>query len=77
MLVYRLLAKEFDDFVYVSYNDAYSFMKLKKQISFFFFFDDFLGRNFLETGLSMVSKIKPHKILLINKKSKINIHSRY
>lgn len=53
MLVYRLLAEDFDDFVYVadSINDAYSYYEDgKKQV---FFFDDFLGKNFLETGLKM------------------------
>ena len=73
MLVYRLLAKEFDDFVYVSesINDAYSFYEDgKKQI---FFFDDFLGRNFLETGLSMNEDSKLIKFIDKIKKSKNKI----
>lgn len=73
MLVYRLLAKEFDDFIYVSesINDAYSFYEDgKKQI---FFFDDFLGRNFLETGLSMNEDSKLIKFIDRIKKSKNKI----
>lgn len=73
MLVYQLLAKDFDDFVYVSesINDAYSFYEDgKKQI---FFFDDFLGRNFLETGLSMNEDSKLIKFIDKIKKSKNKI----
>ncbi len=73
MLVYRLLAKKFDDFVYVSesINDAYSYYEDgKKQI---FFFDDFLGRNFLETGLSMNEDSKLIKFIDRIKKSKNKI----
>lgn len=75
MLVYRLLAKEFDDFIYVSesINDAYSYYEDgKKQI---FFFDDFLGRNFLETGLSMNEDSKLIKFIdrIKNSKNKIFI----
>ncbi|WP_127845638.1 nSTAND3 domain-containing NTPase [Psychroflexus aestuariivivens] len=73
MLVYRLLAKEYDDFIYVSesINDAYSFYEDgKKQI---FFFDDFLGRNFLETGLSMNEDSKLIKFIEKIKKTKNKI----
>lgn len=73
MLVYRLLAKDFDDFVYVSdsINDAYSYYEDgKKQI---FFFDDFLGRNFLETGLSMNEDSKLLKFIEKIRKSKNKI----
>jgi hypothetical protein len=73
MLVYRLLAKDFDDFVYVSesINEAYSFYEDgKKQI---FFFDDFLGRNFLESGLSMNQDSKLIKFIERIKKSKNKI----
>lgn len=75
MLVYRLLAKYFDDFIYVSesINDAYSFYEDgKKQI---FFFDDFLGRNFLETGLSMNEDSKLIKFIdrIKNSKNKLFI----
>lgn len=73
MLVYRLLAKEYDDFIYVSesINDAYSFYEDgKKQI---FFFDDFLGKNFLETGLSMNEDSKLIKFIDKIKKTKDKI----
>lgn len=73
MLVYRLLAKEYDDFIYVSdsINDAYSFYEDgKKQI---FFFDDFLGRNFLETGLSMNEDSKLIKFIAKIKQTKNKI----
>lgn len=52
ILVFRYLAKGFDEFVYLSdsIDDAYSYFKEgKKQI---FLFDDFLGTNFLENSLS-------------------------
>ncbi|MDH5718932.1 MAG: AAA family ATPase [Spirochaetia bacterium] len=48
MLVFRLLAKEFDEFIFLSQsiNDGYEYFEdSKKQV---FFFDDFLGKNFLE-----------------------------
>ena len=52
ILVYHLLAKSFDEFVFLSnsISEGYSiFQEGKKQI---FFFDDFLGKNFLETSKS-------------------------
>ncbi|WP_298504492.1 restriction endonuclease [uncultured Maribacter sp.] len=73
MLVYRLLAQEFDDFVYISesINDAYSYYQDgKKQV---FFFDDFLGRNFLETGLAVNEDSKLIKFIERIKKSKNKI----
>lgn len=73
MLVYKLLAKEFDDFIFVSdsINDAYSYYEDgKKQV---FFFDDFLGRNFLETGLSVNEDSKLIKFIAQIKKSKNKI----
>ena len=73
MLVYRLLAKEYDEFIYVSdsINDAYSYYEDgKKQI---FFFDDFLGRNFLETGLSMNEDSKLIKFITKIKQAKNKI----
>ncbi|KQR90863.1 hypothetical protein ASG01_14970 [Chryseobacterium sp. Leaf180] len=73
MLVYRLLAKEYDEFIYVSdsINDAYSYYEDgKKQI---FFFDDFLGRNFLETGLSMNEDSKLIKFIAKIKQAKNKI----
>ena len=48
MLVYQILAKEYDEFIYISdtINDAFEFYKEDcKQI---FYFDDFLGKNFLD-----------------------------
>lgn len=48
MLVYKLLSKDFDEFVYLSdsVDNGYTFFEEgKKQV---FFFDDFLGKNFLE-----------------------------
>lgn len=53
MLVYWMIAKESGEFVYVSESvkEAYDYYNDgKKQV---FFFDDFLGRNFLETGLAV------------------------
>ncbi|WP_124981492.1 nSTAND3 domain-containing NTPase [Nonlabens xiamenensis] len=75
MLVYRLLAEDFDDFVYVadSINDAYSYFEDgKKQV---FFFDDFLGKNFLETGLKVNEDSKLIKFIdrIKNSKNKIFI----
>lgn len=48
MLVYKLLSKDFDEFVFLSdsVNDGYTYFEEdKKQV---FLFDDFLGKNFLE-----------------------------
>lgn len=73
MLVYRLLAEDFEDFVYVSdsVNDAYSYYEDgKKQV---FFFDDFLGKNFLETGLAVNEDSKLLKFIERIKKSKNKI----
>lgn len=52
MLVFNYLGKGFEEFVYItdSINDAFTqFKEGKKQI---FLYDDFLGRNFLESKLS-------------------------
>ncbi|WP_421813016.1 restriction endonuclease [Flagellimonas sp.] len=70
MLVYTLLAEDFDEFVYVSgsINDAYSYYKDdQKQV---FFFDDFLGKNFLETGLAVNEDNKIIKFIERVKRSK-------
>lgn len=51
ILIYHLLSKGFDEFVFLndSISEAYSyFQEDKKQV---FLFDDFLGRNFLETSI--------------------------
>jgi len=48
ILVYSLLSKDFNEFIYLSdsVNDGYKFFEEnKKQV---YFFDDFLGKNFLE-----------------------------
>lgn len=69
MLVYRLLAQDSGDFVYVSESikDAYDYYEDgKKQV---FFFDDFLGRNFLETGLAVNEDTKLVKFIERIKKS--------
>tara|TARA_R110002049_G_scaffold187779_1_gene356050 strand:- start:652 stop:2946 length:2295 start_codon:yes stop_codon:yes gene_type:complete len=73
MLVYRLLAEDFEDFVYVSESvkDAYSYYEDgKKQV---FFFDDFLEKNFLETGLAVNEDSKLLKFIERIKKSKNKI----
>lgn len=73
MLVYRLLAQDFGDFVYVSESikDAYDYYEDgKKQV---FFFDDFLGRNFLETGLAVNEDTKLVKFIERIKKSEDKI----
>ncbi len=52
MLVFHFLSKEYDEFISLDYSiaDAFSvFHEEKKQI---FFYDDFLGKNFLEDKLS-------------------------
>lgn len=51
LLTYHLLSKSFEEFVYLndSINEGYQyFVENKKQI---FFFDDFLGKNFLENSI--------------------------
>tara|TARA_R100000306_G_C4380543_1_gene144067 strand:- start:441 stop:2735 length:2295 start_codon:yes stop_codon:yes gene_type:complete len=70
MLVYRLLAQDSGDFVYVSESikDAYEYYEDgKKQV---FFFDDFLGSNFLETGLAVNEDSKLVKFIERIRKSK-------
>ncbi len=76
MLSYQYLGEEFEDFVYVSgsIDDALSlYVPEKKQI---FFYDDFLGENFLSEKLSknedkrilsFINKIKkdPTKLLIM------------
>lgn len=52
ILVYHFLANDFDEFIYISNSIAEGyevFVDSKKQI---FLFDDFLGRNFLESKLT-------------------------
>jgi adenylate kinase family enzyme len=70
ILVWHLLAKGFEEFTYLSdsISEGYTFFKEeKKQI---FLFDDFLGRNFLETSrekseekniVTFIEKIKKSK----------------
>jgi len=70
MLVYQLLSKEFDEFIYMSesVNDGYTFYKEgENQV---FFFDDFLGKNFLEIKHGVNEESKIIKFIEKIKKSK-------
>ena len=73
MLVYHLLSKDYDEFVYLSDNidDAYSiYSENQKQV---FFFDDFLGKNFLEIKPRRNEDNKLIKFIETIKKSKNKI----
>ena len=73
MLVFNLLSKEFDEFIYLSddIDDAYTiFDDNKKQV---FFFDDFLGKNFLEIKPRRNEDNKLVKFIETIKKSKNKI----
>lgn len=52
MLVYTILADGFDEFIYVSDSINQAFSLFNPEKSQVFFFDDFLGRNFLTQGLN-------------------------
>lgn len=63
VLVYHLLATGFDEFIYLSdsVNDAYSsYSEGKKQV---FLFDDFLGKNFLESNITTNEEQKILKLI--------------
>ena len=70
VLVFHFLSKDYDEFISLDYSiaDAFSaFHEEKKQI---FFYDDFLGRNFLEDKLSKNEDASLHKFINRIKDSK-------
>ena len=73
MLVFNLLSKEFDEFIYLSddIDDAYTIFDDNKKQGFFF--DDFLGKNFLEIKPRRNEDNKLVKFIETIKKSKNKI----
>lgn len=70
MLVYHFLSKDYDEFISLDYSIADAFSSFHEEKKQMFFYDDFLGRNFLEDKLSKNEDASLHKFINLIKNSK-------